>query len=855
MKTNIPITKWLTVLTVAVIQLQLATVRAQSTAFSYQGRLINNGSPANGLYDVRFGVWDAPTNGDLVTAMLTNSATGCTNGLFAATLDFGTGVFTGPERWLQLDVRTNGTGTFTALLPRQPILPIPYAIYSANAGNAAMATNAGTAGSAISAATAGTANHFSGSLSGDVTGTQGATVVAKVGGQSAASVAGGANAANAATSAATANTIVKRDGSGTVTATSFNGSGSGITGLPGSALAANPTFTGTVTAGGDLVGSRLNVGSGNSLGEILATIAGGQYNTINNGAQWATISGGLMNTANGQLSIIGGGMSNTNLGNYATIGGGIGNTIKGNGSEATIPGGYHNIADWYTSFAAGSEAQALHSGAFVWADFSGGPFASTGNNQFLIRARGNVGINKNNPATALDVNGVVTATSFSGSGSGITDLPSSALAANPIFNGTDTFAGVVIATNTANQLGGTFTGTLSGNMGNFTAGNLSVLNLMASGTLYANLSSGWVTAGEINSSVVTSSSFIGNGGNFYGGNFYGNGAGLNSLNASNLVSGTVPDSRLSGNVALLNTSPTFSGSVTAASNLAGARLLVGSGHTLNGSYNSIAGGINSTIQAGTYNSTIAGGDGHTIHTGSSGSTIGGGIGNQMTGVYSIIAGGYGCSVINLTYYSVIGGGYNNTVAGTAATIPGGFQNSASGNFSLAAGYSAKATNNGAFVWADSAGGDCFSSANNQFTVRASGGTRFFSDAGASVGVQLAAGGNAWSALSDRSFKENFQPVDTRLVLDKVAHLPVTEWNLKSQPALIRHLGPMAQDFKAAFGLGEDDRHISTSDVDGVALAAIQGLNQKLDEKDAEIQHLKQSLAELQQLVQTLVNKK
>jgi hypothetical protein len=110
-------------------------VTAQGTALSYQGRLNDNGSPANGLYDVRFMVWDAATNGNLVAGPLTHSATGVTNGLFAVMLDFGNGLFTGPARWLQLDVRTNGNGAFTTLLPFQQILPMPYAIFANTASN------------------------------------------------------------------------------------------------------------------------------------------------------------------------------------------------------------------------------------------------------------------------------------------------------------------------------------------------------------------------------------------------------------------------------------------------------------------------------------------------------------------------------------------------------------------------------------------------------------------------------------------------------------------------------------------------------------------------------------------------
>ena len=110
-------------------------VTAQDTAFTYQGQLQNNGSPANGLYDLRFMVWDALTNGNMVAGPLTNSATGVTNGLFTVTLDFGPGVFTGPARWLELDVRTNGSGAFTTLLPLQQFLPMPYSIMANTASN------------------------------------------------------------------------------------------------------------------------------------------------------------------------------------------------------------------------------------------------------------------------------------------------------------------------------------------------------------------------------------------------------------------------------------------------------------------------------------------------------------------------------------------------------------------------------------------------------------------------------------------------------------------------------------------------------------------------------------------------
>jgi hypothetical protein len=124
--------------------------------------------------------------------------------------------------------------------------------------------------------------------------------------------------------------------------------------------------------------------------------------------------------------------------------------------------------------------------------------------------------------------------------------------------------------------------------------------------------------------------------------------------------------------------------------------------------------------------------------------------------------------------------------------------------------------------------------------------------------------------SDRNAKKNFKPVDYQAVLAKVASLPVTEWNYKTDKAAVQHIGPMAQDFQAAFGLsGADDKHISVVDEGGVALAAIQGLNQKLEaetkakdaeiaalnEKVAKVDSLEMQLNELKQMVQALTEKK
>ena len=173
-----------------------------------------------------------------------------------------------------------------------------------------------------------------------------------------------------------------------------------------------------------------------------------------------------------------------------------------------------------------------------------------------------------------------------------------------------------------------------------------------------------------------------------------------------------------------------------------------------------------------------------------------------------------------------------------ATIPGGRNNEAFRN-GFAAGTQAKAVNIGAFVWADAIESDLASTNDNSVTMRASGGYRLFSS-GAN-GVFLASGSGSWTPMSDRNMKENFEPVSSREVLEKVAALPVQRWNYKTQDAAVRHIGPTAQDFKAAFEVGETDTRISTVDADGVALAAIQGLYEMLREKDAQLKELQKEL--------------
>ncbi len=246
--------------------------------------------------------------------------------------------------------------------------------------------------------------------------------------------------------------------------------------------------------------------------------------------------------------------------------------------------------------------------------------------------------------------------------------------------------------------------------------------------------------------------------------------------------------------------------------------------------------------------TVSGGQDNGIDSNGWYATIGGGYYNAATTGSTTVAGGYYNGASGLA--STVGGGAYNSALGNYGTVPGGLDSHASGDYSFAAGRGAVAAHTGTFVWADSTAAYIQSTADNQFLVRASGGARFFTDTNATIGVQLSAGGTGWSGVSDRNLKENLTPVDHGHLLDALNAIPMTTWNMKTQNAAIRHMGPMAQDFHAAFGIGETNTHIGYSDADGVALAAIQGLYRMLIEQNAENRELRDAIDVLEQQLET-----
>ncbi len=284
-------------------------------------------------------------------------------------------------------------------------------------------------------------------------------------------------------------------------------------------------------------------------------------------------------------------------------------------------------------------------------------------------------------------------------------------------------------------------------------------------------------------------------------------------------------------------------------------------------YAVIGGGFQNIIELGSTNSTIGGGDRNIVDLESGNATIsggfqnrvgiftesatiGGGWKNQIQGYvrYATIGGGNENTVQTGAWYSTIsggeynriqmnsthatiGGGYSNMVMLNAffATIPGGYQNRVGDNasYAFAAGNRAVANHHGSFVWADNSNPseEVVSAGANSVTFRAAGGYRFFSNGGMALGAQLPPNATAWAAISDREAKENIEPIEPERVLEGVKQMPLSAWSYKADPGERRYIGPMAQDFHALFGLG-DDKTINTLDADGVLFAAVQALAQE-----------------------------
>ena len=725
---------------------------AQGTAFTYQGRLQNNGSPASGSYNLTFSLFNVNPGGTALAGPVTTNGVIITNGLFMVTLDFGAGVWNGETNWLQIGVETNGTGSFTTLAPRQQLTPTPYAIFAegANASGISGTIPAGNLGGTYGGAVNfnNGANSFDGSFYGAFYGS---------------SFVGGTFVGDFVGNGSGLTDVWQTTGnSGTTAGVNFLGTTDNqplelhVNGLR--ALRLEPTTNTSYVSGA------VNV------------IQGSEANFALAGAHGATIAGG------GADFYFGGNVENLVASDYGTIGGGVNNEIQTNAYESTIAGGNANSIQpgafrstigggWGNAIETNASTSVIGGGQFnlvnaPWAVIAGGFFNTNAGGVSFIGAG--------------DYNNIQAGSPYSVIGGGYKNSAAGA----GVFVGGGGFDGSTFAGNQANANASTIGGGLGNNI--------------QFGASYSTIGGGQ------NNFVSGISGYIGGGG----------------------YDGTLR----AGNQVYANAS-------------------------------TIGGGVANTIQSYSIDATIGGGGLNIIQTNNQGSVIGGGYLNQIqsstfVGVIaaSTIAGGVNNVIQTNALYATIGGGGNNTNGAFFGTIPGGDGNYAAGNYSFAAGYHAQALYQGDFVWADSQNTNFAATTTDQVSFRCQGGVRFTSGSGAAnQTVAWTPGSGSWSFPSDRNLKDRFETVDAASVLARIAHLPIVEWSYKGYSQ--RHIGAMAQDFHTLFPLNTDDKSLNDADLHGVELAAIQGLNEKVEDRsqksEVRIQQLEAENAELKQRLDAL----
>ena len=247
------------------------------------------------------------------------------------------------------------------------------------------------------------------------------------------------------------------------------------------------------------------------------------------------------------------------------------------------------------------------------------------------------------------------------------------------------------------------------------------------------------------------------------------------------------------------------------------------------------GGGNQNTASGT-EATVGGGNRNTASAREA--TVGGGVENTASGEEATVGGGIRNTAS--AREATVGGGLSNTASGRKATVPGGEFGAAEDSDS--------------FVWNDgtryhaipntSLDGLSSSTAVNgesvtgpeTFSVSATGGVRFIT--GSNSVTYISGGSTGWSTTSTRTAKTNFEPVDTEAVVDGVADMDVSTWEYRDDEGEgqgERHIGPVAEQFHDIVDVGTSDEHINSINADGVLFAAVQGINEKLEDRVDEVE--------------------
>jgi len=256
-------------------------------------------------------------------------------------------------------------------------------------------------------------------------------------------------------------------------------------------------------------------------------------------------------------------------------------------------------------------------------------------------------------------------------------------------------------------------------------------------------------------------------------------------------------------------------------------------------------------------------------------------GNQVT-VSSTVGVGFGSNV-TVSGTAGFSSGASNVCSGFACTAIGytvraggqgsvalGYRTTANNDYSVAIGYRASNnTHTGTMAMGDESTTDSVrNQADNEFRIRYNGGIRLrvstaangnTPGAGGNVGCDLTVAVPSWTCASSRTLKENYFTVDGEDVLARVRALPITTWNMIGGDRNVRHMGPVAEDFYHAFGLGLGETTIGLGDIDGVNLAGVKALEarttelrRELDARTAEVAALRGELAELRAQVQAIL---
>jgi hypothetical protein len=788
-----------TKLTYLILTLAMSLIaRGQGTAFTYQGRLNSGTNPATGLYDLRFAIYDGASAGTQQGLLITNNATGVTNGLFTVTLDFGN-QFNGANRWLDIAVRTNGGGSFTTLSPRQALTPTPYAVTAANVVSGGIP--AGNYGNAVTFTNL--LNNFSGAFTGNGSGLSSVNA-SNLNGLTSANFwkTNGNTGADPASGAylGTADNLpleFKVNGSRVLRLEPNAGDAPNVVG--GSSVNyVTPGVVGAVIAGGG-TGSYYGIPYTNGVASDFGSVGGGLNNAIQTSAFGSVINGGYLNTVSGIYGTVGGGSQNTVATDYGTVGGGRQNSA--NNVETTVAGGRANnasggnssILGGYANTASGNVAS-VAGGMF---NIASGAAALVAGSNSLASGYGAVAIGvltqaTNNSATALGY-GTIAGGNYS-----------TAL-------GRETWA-IGNYSTTMGYLSRAF-GDSATSMGHASVANGGSSAAIGDGNYaigYAALATGYGTAARGGASTAMGFQSTVNAD-------YATAIGYNTLaNGTNAIAmgSYAQASHLGSFVWADDSSVNAFGSSAANQFLLRASGGVGIGTTNPLVQLMVNGNTRVDAQTG-----VAYSEGLVINCPSNMTPAGGygGIGFRNASLGA-----------PLTSASVKWGIYYDYVAEGSAIGAGGLafiQNNASTRL---------------FLGTNGNVGIGNTSPNNLLVV-------------GSAGSPAYCNGTTWVNGSDRNSKEAFAAINPRSVLEKVAALAISEWKYKVDGHGTRHIGPVAQDFHAAFGLnGTDDKHIATVDEEGVALAAIQGLNEKLEDRSQKLEEenvkLKARLEKLERLL-------